>query len=401
MIARAITLLAATAWILPAAFGQLPSQDFDSKMSNGLSADQIADGWISLFDGKTLYGWKAESSAEWEVTDGEIRVSGGEQGLLRSTSQFDDFELRLEFKAEAKTNSGIFVRTSPKPKDPADDCLEINIAPPENPFPTGSLVYRHKADIENKSGIWRSYRILAQGKQLKVWLDGKQTIDFDMKSGDVARGFIGLQARQGKVAFRKIHLKPLDADSLFDGKSLDAWDTSKALKSKLTVTDKGHLQIIGGSGQIETKGRYADFTFTTHCKTNAAGLNSGVFFRCIPGDVMNGYESQIQNQFKSGDPTKPVDCGTGGIFRRKPARRVNAADEHWFTKTIVATGPHIAVWVNGFQVVDWADQRKPNANPRKGRRLKAGSIIFQGHDPTTDLLFKSISAKEQAARRFK
>ena len=113
---------------------------------------------------------------------------------------------------------------------------------------------------------------------------------------------------------------------------------------------------------------------------------------------MNGYESQIQNQFKDGDRTKAVDCGTGGIFRRQNAVRVNANDKEWFSKTIIANGPRIAVWVNGYQVTDWSDNRKPDDNPRRGRRLEAGTIIFQGHDPTTDILLKDIGARELKSR---
>ena len=114
---------------------------------------------------------------------------------------------------------------------------------------------------------------------------------------------------------------------------------------------------------------------------------------------MNGYESQIQNQFKNEDRAQPVDCGTGGIFRRTDARRVNANDLEWFSNTIFATGPHISVWVNGYQVTDWTDTRKPDANPRKGLRLEKGTIIFQGHDPTTDVLIRNVGAKEIAPRR--
>ncbi len=59
------------------------------------------------------------------------------------------------------------------------------------------------------------------------------------------------------------------------------------------------LGCTGGKGQIESKGQFADFVLSLQCKTNKAGLNSGLFYRCIPGELMNGYESQIQNQFKS------------------------------------------------------------------------------------------------------
>ncbi len=135
------------------------------------------------------------------------------------------------------------------------------------------------------------------------------------------------------------------------------------------------------------------------CRTGAAGLNSGVFFRCIPGELMNGYESQIQNQFVGDDRSKPVDCGTGGIFRRTEARRIVAEDEEWFCKTIIATGPHVSVWVNGYQVTDWSDTRETDPNPRRGLRLEPGTIIFQGHDPTTDILLKDIRIRELNARR--
>jgi len=114
---------------------------------------------------------------------------------------------------------------------------------------------------------------------------------------------------------------------------------------------------------------------------------------------MNGYESQIHNEFKNNDRSLPTNNGTGGIFRRTDARYVNADDKKWFSKTIIATGPHVSIWVNGYQVTDWTDKRKPDANPRKGLRLEKGTIIFQGHDPTTDVLLKNICAKEIAPRR--
>jgi hypothetical protein len=113
---------------------------------------------------------------------------------------------------------------------------------------------------------------------------------------------------------------------------------------------------------------------------------------------MMGYESQIHNGYLDGDRSKPADCGTGGIFRRKDARRVMADDNQWFHKTIIAEGPHVAVWVNGRQVSDWTDQRKPHENPRKGLRLEPGTIMIQGHDPTTDLSFRNLRAGELPVR---
>ena len=76
-----------------------------------------------------------------------------------------------------------------------------------------------------------------------------------------------------------------------------------------------------------------------------------------------------------------------------------ADDFKWFHKTIVCEGPHMAVWVNGIQVSDWTDRRKPDSNPRKGRRLDPGTIILLGHDPMTNLSFRNIRAGEMPRRR--
>ena len=379
---------------------QLENQDFDPfGQATGLKKSEILDGWLSLFDGQSLYGWKAESDANWHVENGELRADRGSMGLLRTTSQFDDFEIRVEFKSSATTNSGLFLRTSPKPNDPADDCFELNIAQPDqNPFPTGSLVFRVKAEVDLQPDQWNRYRAVADGNRLKVWVNDRLTVDFQNPK-PLGRGYIGLQFREGPIAFRNIVLKPLNQKAIFNSRDLAGWNTDNQLESQFSVTEQGELRMQNGRGQIETADSFGDFVFSTECKTNAKGLNSGVFFRCIPGELMNGYESQIENGYKNGDRTQPVDCGTGGIFRRKDARRIVANDEEWFTKTIVATGPHFAVWVNGYQVSDWTDKRKPDANPRKGLRLEKGSLIFQGHDPTTDVLFKNIRIREITTRR--
>ena len=129
-----------------------------------------------------------------------------------------------------------------------------------------------------------------------------------------------------------------------------------------------------------------------------AGLNSGIFFRSIPGDPMNGYEAQIHNVFLEGDRTKPKDCGTGGIFRRKNARKVVADDFEWFPMTIHVDDKHMAGWVKGIPVSDWTDNRAPDENPRKGLRLEAGTIIIQGHDPTTDFSFRNLRITELPER---
>jgi hypothetical protein len=66
--------------------------------------------------------------------------------------------------------------------------------------------------------------------------------------------------------------------------------------------------------------------------------------------------------------------------------------------TFIAGGPHMAAWVNGYQVTNWTDTRPPDPNPRKGMRLEAGTLMIQGHDSTTDLSFRNLRASEMANR---
>ena len=145
---------------------------------------------------------------------------------------------------------------------------------------------------------------------------------------------------------------------------------------------------------MESKATFGDFTLQLEVFSNGKHLNSGIFFRSIPGEFWNGYESQIQNGYKDGDRTQPVDFGTGAIYRRQKARKVVANDFEWFSKTVVAAGDHMAVWVNGYPVTDWTDTRPPKTNPRQGLRREAGTLIIQGHDPTTDLSFRNIRTAE-------
>ena len=363
-----------------------------------LSQQELAEGWISLFDGESLYGWRAETDANWKVENGTITVDQGKAGLLRTSTQFDDFVLRVDFRSEKGTNSGIFIRTNPQPKDPGSDCYEINIADQgTSKFPTGAIVDRIASEGNFDSETWQTYEITAVGNTIKISVDGKQSVTYQDKQ-PLGRGYIGLQLNSGRVEFGNVFIKPLTMTPIFNGKDLAGWKTYPEFDSEFSVID-GILHVQGGSGQLETKDAYGDFILQLECKTNAERLNSGIFFRCIPGEKMNGYESQIHNGFKEGDRGQPEDFGTGGIFRRQAARKVVADDLKWFDKTIIAEGPHFCVWINGYQVSDWTDKREPDANPRKGLRLEPGTIMIQGHDPTTDIDFRNLRARELAPRK--
>ena len=356
-----------------------------------LSEEMLADGWISLFDGQTLFGWKHDNKADWRVEDGAIVVEKGEKCLLVTTSQFSDYLLRLQFQAETNANSGVFLSTTMDPQDVKTDCYELNIAGMDNPFPTGSLVERIAVEENLNKTEWQTYEVHVEQGHVVVRLDGQQIVDY-VDPNPIARGYIGLQLNKGRVAFRDIQLKPLGGESIFNGQDLDGWKGYPEMEGEFSVDEEsGVLRVKNGRGQLESAQEYDDFVLQAACMTHASELNSGIFFRCIPGELMNGYECQIHNGFQNGDRTQPVDCGTGGFFRRQNARWVVADDLNWFHLTLVADGAHMAAWVNGYQVSDWTDDRAADPNPRKGLRLEAGTLMIQAHDPTTDLSFRDLS----------
>lgn len=359
-----------------------------------LSPAEIADGWIALFDGETLFGWQPNSNLNWRVEDGVILADEGDPGLLQSTSRFADFELRCDVRVAAGGNSGIFLRSAFKPTDPAVDCYELNMCDTHPMFKSGSLVKRAQPTKETKvDGEWHNFHVKAQGPSLVVQIDGEPVLDYtDDTATPLTIGHIGLQMNGGKAEFKNVFLKPLGAQPLFDGTTLSGWRVVEGSKSEFTVQD-GAIHVTNGRGFLETETTAKNFILQFDAKTNGDKLNSGIFFRAMPGTEAapsNGYEFQIQSGIKDGDRTQPEDFGTGAIFRRVAARQVVSNDREWFTATLIAEGPHFATWVNGYPVVDWTDERPAQENPREGLRLEGGHFSLQGHDPTTDLDFRNL-----------
>lgn len=360
-----------------------------------LAPADIAAGWIELFDGESLFGWQPVGDAAWRVADGAIVADGAAPGLLVTTSEFADFELRCRVQIAAGGNSGLFLRTVPDPTDPARDCYEFNVCDTHPEFPTGSLVgVARPAAATAGDGRWLECRVRCEGRSIRAWLDGRAVLDFtDERPAARRRGRIGLQCKDGAVAFRDVRLEPLGAAAVFNGRDLAGWHEVPGGQGRFGV-DSGAIRVTGGPGFLETDGTWGDLVLQARVRTRAPGLNSGIFFRAMRGtaaEPSNGYELQIHNACRDGDRSRPADFGTGGIYRRVPARRVVGDDGAWQTLTLVATGRHLAVWVDGEQVTDWTDGRAAHDNPRKGARTAAGHVSLQGHDPTTDLEFRDIT----------
>jgi hypothetical protein len=362
---------------------------------NSLPPKEAAEGWILLFDGETTFGWTSEGGSQWSVGNGALTASG-EAGYLRSNSPFADYVLRIDYRAPADENSGVFLRSA-KSGQPHVTGYELQIYGKHPEYPTGSLVNHIKGTKVNPaSGQWHTYEVTAQGDRFIVKLDGKSVLDGrDSKSRS---GHIGLQYNKGKpIEFRNIKLKPLGGKPIFNGKDLSGWqvvDAPKAQQKPEWTVKNGAIHVEKGPGELETVGAWDDFILQMDIRTNPKDSshhpNSGVFFRGDPKGHWSGYESQIRNEYKDNDRTQPVDWGTGAIYNRKATRKVVPNDGEYFTKTIVASGRHMAVWINGYPVTDWEDERAEGMNARNEARLKAGPIGLQAHDPTTNLDFRNI-----------
>ncbi len=365
---------------------------------NPLTAEQKAAGWLSLFDGHSLFGWEStDDEINWSVKDGAIIADSGPIGSLMTTVPFTDYELVCEYRMKTGGNSGLFLRSQFPPGDIATECYEVNIAD-DHPdgYSTGALVNRQKPEtaVERKEG-WNEFRVAVNGPKIEVQHNGLVVLNYTSDNNVAATGRIGLQKNAGQIEFRKILLKPLNLKSLFNGKDLTGWREVPGSKSDFKV-ENGEIHVKDGAGFIETEETYQDFIFQSEAISHADELNSGFFFRAMEGteeNPSNGYEYQIHNGFE-GDRSRPNNAGTGAIFRRIDARYVVANDKEWFNATLIAFGPRISCWVDGYHVVDWVDDRKPDPNPRRGLRLEGGHISIQGHDPTTDLSFRNLKIAE-------
>ncbi|MFO1064795.1 MAG: DUF1080 domain-containing protein [Pirellulales bacterium] len=361
-----------------------------------LSDELLAEGWVRLFDNLTQFGWFRIGNSSWRVENGRIRVERGDVSFLCTQVEYSDFELKVDFRSDADSNSGVFLRSSPSPSDPGVDCIELNIAPPNNPFPTGSLVKRLKVEPELLGKFdpteWHTFHIRAEGKRIQVSLDDKPIVDYEDDSG-LNRGFICLQHNAGDAEFRNILLKPLGAKALPVGADWESyWQKKEKSGDKLSVTgDESGLHITGGLGQLESKDQWDDFILQAVYQIKTPDVNSGIFFRCIPGNMLDGYECQINHTFAQENRLMAGDeYGAGGIFKRERARVVLGDGSKPTYLTLIAEGAQISTWIDGVQVVDFADARTAHANPRIGLKREAGTIALQGHDPFTDVVFKRI-----------
>lgn len=206
---------------------------------NALTAQERAQGWQLLFDGKALTGWHVSVPAErggrsgppqptqpgqvggaapclqratipagashWEVVDGLLIACGEPTGYLTSDRSYANFMLSIEFKCAAEANSGVFVRA---PQETGGYEIQIWRQQPAG-YNTGAIVGTAKTARAHtfRPDQWNRYQITADGDHLVVELNGETTLD--VHDAKFSEGHLRLQYQQFPIAFRNIKIRAL------------------------------------------------------------------------------------------------------------------------------------------------------------------------------------------------
>ena len=166
-------------------------------------------------NGTGLDNFTTLGDANWRMIDGAIQADKG-SGFLVSKSSYSDFQMRVEFWADADANSGIFMRMQDTQKVNAANSYEVNIFDkrPEQAYATGAIVDVAKVDPAPKAaGKWNVFEITAKGTQLTVVLNGVQTVN--VQDSKHSKGPFSLQYApgvvkdSGTIKFRKVEIKPI------------------------------------------------------------------------------------------------------------------------------------------------------------------------------------------------
>lgn len=198
-----------------------------------------ADGWLTLFDGVSLAGWRANREPDsFTVVDGAIRAQAAGQGSAHlfyvgdreeGFEPFVNFELQIECRGEPGANSGIFFHTDLVERDPKGHYLasgyevQLNSSEKEK-RKTGSLYAVVDLDTSPVDETqWFTITTRVEDKRIQVFIGNEQVIDYTepdnverpaARKGRVLRpegGAIALQGHDpGSVFyFRNIKLRPL------------------------------------------------------------------------------------------------------------------------------------------------------------------------------------------------
>jgi hypothetical protein len=177
------------------------------------------DGWVRLFDGKTLDGWRAsEHPATFSVKDGTIAVEGERAHLFYEgpvgNHAFQNFEFKAQVMTQPGSNSGIFIHTIYQEKGWPSKGYEIQVNQTHtDPRKTGSVyAVQDVKDVYVKDGEWYTEHIIVQGRKITVKVNDKVINEYtESTENRLTGGTIALQGHDPKsrVYYKDVMVKLL------------------------------------------------------------------------------------------------------------------------------------------------------------------------------------------------
>lgn len=194
------------------------------------SADDAAKSeWKPLFNGKNLEGWKHVGPGEFVVENGALKSVGGMGLLYHPGEKFGNAVIRVVYKLEGDSNSGVFIRIPEAPTEPwmpVNKGYEVQIDDSDDDWHRTGVLYSFTRTLaQPRTGEWNTMEIAIEDERTVVTVNGTKVTDF--KEGSpvpekkaksepdrgkrAPSGYIGLQNHGEKdvVYFKEVSVKKL------------------------------------------------------------------------------------------------------------------------------------------------------------------------------------------------
>ena len=358
---------------------------------DGFQAPETEQGFVSLFDGRTLAGWSVQEGppSAFRVVDGAIVVDekANFPAWLRTDRRYENFDFRCEFFLKGWMNSGVYLH-APEHGRNIWVGMKINLFHQPDAEPraesVGSifpLIAPRAMNVRNQ-GEWNSLRILMDWPRLQVWMNDTLVQDLDVESVPelrhrLRRGYLGFESLSYPIRFRNIRVRELPDqekwDVLYDAAAdLGKWQVSSGTP---TFEARGGVLRGDGNGQLATRETYRDFVLHLYIR-GAQYHNGGVMFRSLPvtqGRRGQSYEIQLHD-------VEGAHYSTGSLYSFKRAIYPRIVPEQWFLLQLIVQGRTCLVRINGENVLEYDGLQN----------LEAGRIELQAHAPGRWIEYKQI-----------
>lgn len=210
-----------------------------SQPATSSAADK--DGWIMLFDGKSLDGWTKYNGqpikSGWVAEEGVLSLKQKGGGDIITKEQFENFELEFEWKITPGGNSGVMYLVQTGDRAPYFSGPEYQVLDDakhrdgKNPKTSAGALYALVAADGKKIhpvGEWNTAKIVLKNRHLEHWVNGKKVVDIEVQGdkwnelvknskfnkwtqfGKAQKGHICLQDHGDPVSYRKIRIRRLE-----------------------------------------------------------------------------------------------------------------------------------------------------------------------------------------------